>query len=218
LVVYLYDWGGQWQKGRLWCTWLGSGDTLIRKIGSEGANLWTGSHYFGLTLNACVATYVIQFSCFFNPILLQIFLLSHITCILVLKFFFGIRSVWLTKRLCPLFINYRYPLCPKHMHRHMNYITSVTLIIPLLHDICKRLMLPSLIYSLKGDLIYSQLLNFDGLVFITLMARPTKTAMYVCGNIYIYTFFKCLSLYLNALEAFNINIIITFEYLQQPRF
>jgi hypothetical protein len=64
-------------------------------------------------------------------------------------------------------------------HRHMNYITSVTLIIPLLHDICKRLMLPSLIYSLKGDRSYSQLLNFDGQVFITLMARPTKTAMHV---------------------------------------
>jgi hypothetical protein len=40
---------------------------------------------------------VIQFSCFFNPILLQIFLLSHITRI-VLKISFRIQSVGLTKR------------------------------------------------------------------------------------------------------------------------
>jgi hypothetical protein len=87
--------------------------------------------------------------------------------------------------------------------RHMNYITSVTLIIPLLYDICKR---QSLIYSLKGD----------GLVFITLMARATKRAMYV--GIYIYIFFKCLSLYLNVLEAFDINMIITLNISNNPAF
>jgi hypothetical protein len=55
------DWGGQWQNGRLLCAWLRSGDTLIRKIRWEGANLWTGSH-FGLTLNESEPTYVILLS------------------------------------------------------------------------------------------------------------------------------------------------------------
>jgi hypothetical protein len=32
LWLVVYDWWGQWQNGRLLCTWLRSGDTLIRNI------------------------------------------------------------------------------------------------------------------------------------------------------------------------------------------
>jgi hypothetical protein len=48
------------------------------------------------------------------------------------------------------------------------------------------------------------------------MARATKRAMYV--GIYIYIFFKCLSLYLNVLEAFDINMIIILNISNNPAF
>jgi len=50
----------------------GGWGNLIRKM--RGANLWTGSHYFGLTLNESIPTWSILV--FSNPIQLQIFLHS----------------------------------------------------------------------------------------------------------------------------------------------
>jgi hypothetical protein len=61
--------------------------TLNKKDWIRGGKLVDWESLFWVDIE-CMRSNVIQFSCFFNPILLQIFLLSHITCILVLKIFF----------------------------------------------------------------------------------------------------------------------------------
>jgi hypothetical protein len=47
LWLVVYNWWGQWQNGRLLCTWLGSGDTLIRNIRGvklvDWESFWVGA-------------------------------------------------------------------------------------------------------------------------------------------------------------------------------